>query len=400
MLKTMKRLLTIVLINILVLIALSEIVFTAYYYAKDGRYISVGEKLAAEKSSFEVEKSGSQPCNKHKRVLSPHPYLVFTNTSRPECNAPANNSGHRGPDIPLAKSSDQYVVMWLGGSVANQIYQLRHTDIEAYFRSKHPGKKILLLNGSLEAWKQPQQLFMLQMYGDVIDEAISLEGYNEMMFNYRLEYRTRFETPFLPAYRKANSSLLTETERDAIDRSATLFDMVNNSTVLRHSKAAYFILDKTRAGMETRIAREKDLESLQTGTLRHLGPVFLLPEGWSHERRREHHIQQYHKYLQLMQSTARQYNIRLTVFLQPVPALDKTLTEDEKRVTGDLGYAEDYLLFSRTLLNDKSLRTYSLLDVFAANTETIYRDGIHYEENSAGCSLVVQRILDSLDTRR
>lgn len=394
------RLASLIAINLLLAIIIAESACIAYYYAKDGRYVSVPDKLASEKSSFEVEKSGNKACNKHKRVLSPHPYLVFTNTSRPECNAPANNSGHRGPDIPLVKNNNQYVVMWLGGSVANQIYQLHHEDIEAYFRKKHPDKTILLLNGSLEAWKQPQQLFMLQLYSDVIDEAVSLEGYNEVIFNYRLEYRVRFDTPFLPGYRKANNSLLTEAEQDVINRSSALFDTVNNNSLLRHSKTAYFILDKTRAGLETRTVREKDLESLQSGTLKHLGPLFLLPDNWSREQRRNHAIEQYHKYLQLMQSSARQYNIRLSVFLQPAPAIGKTLTELEKQVVGDLTYGEDYQLFSRSILGDRSLRVYSLLDVFAGNTDSIYRDGIHYNEKSAGSALVVQRILDILDTRR
>lgn len=385
------------LVNLLLLVVISEAIFIGYYYLRDGRYISVPEKLAADKSSFEVEKTGDKPCNKHKRVLAPHPYLVFTNTSRPECNAPANNTGHRGPDVPLVKNKDQYIVMMLGGSVANQVYQFQKETIETYYRKKHPDKKVLILNGSLEAWKQPQQLFMLQLYGDVIDEAISLEGYNEMMFNYRLEYRARFDTPFLPAWRKANSSFQTDAEKAIVARSAYLFDLVNNSAVLRRSKTAWFVLEKTRAGLESRGPRENDLESLQVGSLKQLGSIFLLPESWPVEHRRQHTIQQYHKYLSLMQATARQYNIHLTIFFQPAPAIAKILTDEEQQVVGELHYANDYQQLVDILVKDKSLRAYSLLDVFSKNTETIYRDGIHYEENSAGASVVVQQMLKLID---
>ncbi len=392
------HLLSIIAINLIVAIVLSELLFTAYYYIRDKKYVSVTEKLSQEKSSFEVEKQKTIPCNKYNNILAPHPYLTFIHISRPECNSYANNTGHRGPDVPLIKNPRDYVVMILGGSVANQLFQFKHEEMERFFQKKHPGKHIVILNGSLEGWKQPQQLFMLQMYGEVIDAAISIEGFNEMIFNRRLDYALRFDTPFLPGYRKANAGFLTDQERSAIWLSGELFDLLNNSALLRHSKTAYFISSQIRERLEKNIGRKSDLDSLQEGSLQHLEKIFLLPKDWPLEKRRDYTIDQYIKYLSLMDATAKQYHIKLAIFLQPAPAIGKILTVEEQKITDDLSYKDDYLLFEQVFLKQKNvLPVYSLLQVFSMEKEPVYKDGIHYREESPGPTLVMNQIYRQVD---
>lgn len=387
-------------INLLVLVALCELASTAYYYAKDGAYLSVQEKLTREQSSFDTELSGKLPCNKHGNVLAPHPYLVFIHPSRPECRSPSNNTGHRGPDLPYRKNPNDYFVMVLGGSVANQLYQFRKDDLQTYFQQKHPDKRVTVFNGSLEGWKQPQQLFMLQLYGEQLDEAISIEGFNEMMFNRRLDYRLRFDTPFLPGYRKANPGLQNPEEQLGIAISRWLFDAVNSNGILRHSKTAYFISDQARRGLEQRVNRADDKNDIPP-QLKHLESVLQLPTDWSREQRVEHHLQQYLKYLDLMKSTADTYGVRLTVFLQPSPALYKPLSPEEQSVVGDLDYRDDYQRLEKSLLaHSGKLPVFSLLDVFSNHPENIYKDGIHYHRNSMGPELMMQRIYQTLDGRR
>jgi len=387
------HLLWIIAINMILMIVLSELLFTAYYYIKDRQYISVSEKLAQEKSSFEVEKQQTIPCNKYNNVLAPHPYLTFIHISRPECNSYANNTGHRGPDVPLIKNPKDYVVMILGGSVANQLFQFKHEEIEVFFQKKHPDKNVIILNGSLEGWKQPQQLFMLQMYGEVIDAAISIEGFNEMIFNRRLDYELRFDTPFLPGYRKANAGFLSDSERGVIWLNGELFDLINNHALLRQSKTAYFISSEIRKHLEKNIVRKNDLDSLQEGSLQHLDKIFSLPKDWDLDKRRNYAINQYIKYLSLMNATANQYHIKLAIFLQPAPAIGKPLTDDERKLTDDLGYKDDYLLFEREILKQKNtLPVYSLLQAFKDEKESIYKDGIHYREDSPGPTLVMNQI--------
>jgi len=387
-----------ILVNLILIAALSEALFTGYYYLKDKRYISVPEKLTEERSSFDVEKQRTIPCNKYNNILAPHPYLTFIHISRPECNSYANNTGHRGPDVPLIKNPNDYIVMVLGGSVANQLFQFKHEELENFFKKKHPDKNIIILNGSLEGWKQPQQLFMLQMYGEVIDAAISIEGFNEMIFNRRLDYRLRFDTPFLPGYRKANAGFLSDQERSTIWLSGKLFDLIGNNIVLRHSKTAYFITRTLRDHLEKNVGRKNDMDSLQEGSLQPLEKVFTLPVDWSLEKRRGYAIDQYIKYLSLMNATAKQYHIKLEIFLQPAPAIDKPLTDEELQVTDDLGYKEDYLLFEKQITKQQNvLPVHSLLDTFKTEKESIYKDGIHYREDSPGPTLVMNRIYQQLN---
>jgi len=393
----LKRILKIFSINLILLTGLSELVFTSYYYVKDGAYLSVPEKLALEKSSFDIERPNKIACNKHGNVLAPHPYLVFIHPSRPECKSHSNNTGHRGPDVPLVRNSDNYTVMILGGSVANQLFQFEADEIRAYFQKKHPQKNIVVLNGSLEGWKQPQQLFMLQMYGEVIDAAISIEGYNEMMFNYRLGYNLRFDTPFLPGYRKANPALQTPKERMVIQMSVWLFDTMNETPVVRRSKTAYFVSNIIRDGLAKRISQTSKASSVDH-SLKHLEKILSLPPEWNTEQKKQLALEQYLKYLTLMNATANAYGISLAIFLQPAPALHKALSTEEKGIVGSLDYRDDYLLFEKTLLaNNKTLPIYSLLDVFTSHPDTIYKDGIHYYRESAGSSLVMNRIYQTLD---
>jgi hypothetical protein len=97
-----------------------------------------------------------------------------------------------------------------------------------------------------------------------------------------------------------------------------------------------------------------------------------------------------------MEQTARQFNIHLSIFLQPAPALYKTLTPEEKKVVGDLSYEADYRLFTDHLLKSR-LPVYSLLKVFMDTPETIYKDGIHVRKNSTGSQQVVSEIFQILD---
>lgn len=397
---TPKKIARLLILNLLLLILASELVFNGYYYLINGRYLSVKDMLAAEQSSFDVDSEDDKQgkaCNKHKNVLSPHPYLAFIHGSRPECNSLSNNTGHRGPDVPLHKDPGTYAVMILGGSVANQLFQFKQKEIQAYFEKKHPGKRVLVLNGSLEGWKQPQQLFMLQLYGDVIDAAISIEGFNEMIFNRRLDYAARFEAPFLPGYRKANPGFLSGQEREAMETMAWLFDSVNDNPLLSHSKTAYFISEKLRQGIAGSMEKKSVRNSWQS--MPHLATIYALPAEWDRQQKRLYAISQYLKYLKLMQATANTYHIKLAIFLQPAPALYKPLSPSERAVVGELDYGEDYLAFEQAALQARpDLPLYSLLNTFASTRDSIYKDGIHYEKNSPGPDLVMQRIYQQLNT--
>ncbi len=90
-------------------------------------------------------------------------------------------------------------------------------------------------------------------------------------------------------------------------------------------------------------------------------------------------IAQYRKYIRIMDMTARHYNVKSMFFLQPVPAVDKPLTEEEKRATPDMAYGQRYIRIVHDLeaLNEGGIAVRSLLDIYANVKETIYADSIH-----------------------
>ena len=110
---------------------------------------------------------------------------------------------------------------------------------------------------------------------------------------------------------------------------------------------------------------------------------------------------QYAKYIRVMDVTARDFGIKSMFFLQPVPAVDKTLTPEESRATPDLRYGERYTEIVRRLLTlrERNIEVRSLLDVFKDEKETIYSDDIHPKRNlmdSRGYSLMAARMAQEM----
>jgi hypothetical protein len=94
----------------------------------------------------------------------------------------------------------------------------------------------------------------------------------------------------------------------------------------------------------------------------------------------------YQKYLRATEAVAHDYNVKSAYFLQPAPAYGKTLTEDEKRNAGDLGYRDLYrrVVAGMMTLRERGLPIYDLADIFANEKGTIYADHIQYVRDAAG----------------
>ena len=95
--------------------------------------------------------------------------------------------------------------------------------------------------------------------------------------------------------------------------------------------------------------------------------------------------------------TARDFGIKSMFFLQPVPAVDKVLTPEERRGTPDTGYGKRYVEVVRHLLalRERNIEVHSLLDLFKDEKETIYSDDIHPKRelmDSRGYSLMAARM--------
>ena len=128
-------------------------------------------------------------------------------------------------------------------------------------------------------------------------------------------------------------------------------------------------------------------------------PSYKFPSDWAPERRVAFNLGQYEKYISMMHDVAGgTLAIRDVYFVQPCPAIGKTLTADEKRVVGKLDYAEVYQRMTDELLtlNGRGIPVVSLLDCFDGVDETVYADIVHCDTNGSGYRIMSERIADEL----
>src|SRR4029450_11304699 len=81
----------------------------------------------------------------------------------------------------------------------------------------------------------------------------------------------------------------------------------------------------------------------------------------------------YQKYFRAPEAVANDNGVKSAFFLQPVPAWGKTLTEEEKRVVGDLSYVDLYRRMAACMsdASERGLPMYDLGNVFENQKGTI-----------------------------
>jgi hypothetical protein len=110
----------------------------------------------------------------------------------------------------------------------------------------------------------------------------------------------------------------------------------------------------------------------------------------------------YQKYVRSIEAIARDQDVKTAYFLQPAPAIGKTLTEEEVRNAGDLGYRDLYrkIVAGMMTLRDRGLAIFDLADVFKDEKGSIYEDHIHFRRDAAGESrgyrLVAKAMADKM----
>jgi hypothetical protein len=136
------------------------------------------------------------------------------------------------------------------------------------------------------------------------------------------------------------------------------------------SMAAYLVADAVRSTLQRVVAESEKKTQLAT--------AFALPAGWDAERAYQFNVGQYRKYIRAMADMMAPR--KAAFFVQPVPALGKALTAEERAVSGDLSYGELYQRMTNDLVAVRSegVDVFSLLDVFASEAGTIYADSIHF----------------------
>jgi hypothetical protein len=212
---------------------------------------------------------------------------------------------------------------------------------------------------------------------------VNVSGFNEHYY-FRPKMGQRLEAP-PSSFMEANPYTADENFGDAAIGwvMGRIAGAMSINPVLRQSHAAYLVM----RGIEMAAKGKDSFASSKRTTIKSL---FALPKDIDEnpERQFEFQLDLYRKYFRATQALAKDYGVKSAFFLQPVPAWGKVLTEQEKRVVGDVSYGSLYrrLVDGMLTLREHGLAVYDLGDVFQNRTETIYVDQIHYYSDTDGVS--------------
>lgn len=381
-------------ISLAILFGIGEIVIRVYLTRKEGRLTPIFDKIRSEQNAYVEDfialgKNGIT----YNSTLAPHPYLAFVH--HPESFSAVNSSGLLNRDFPLRKIPGEFVILVTGGSCAGQLVgkwprmNWLEKELNAHY-TNDTIKKFTVLNGGGGGWHQPQAFILFSLYADVIDGVITLDGFNE---HYLLTSSLSFES-LSPNYMAAlNNHAQNGMVQWPLKIDGGLYQFEKNTPLVRHSYFLYWILQRIRSVARNFYSYVND----NSFTGRAIKSYFRLPEGLSDTDKKNLAIEKYKKYISMMHAIAVSMGIKDAYFIQPVPALNKTLTPQEKIAAGDLSYKDDYVLMNSGLLKlrEKNIPVHSLLPVFENENDTIYKDWAHY--NDHGYQMVAEDILGVIE---
>jgi hypothetical protein len=381
---------------------LLELGMAGYYLLANRGYVSVATLLAREQNTFVRELKGDHECT-YLDHLFPHPYLGHVHHANPPCgNAAINNVGLFGPDYPVERDPGKFTILLTGGSVAASMEGLNPTQgrLQAILNARYEspnGKEFLVLRGGDGAWKQPQQTILFLLHARAVDAVVTLDGFNEVL---AMLGQSRLDVPSSNFFTVNPRLEQSERRLIAVRVYSAIYEYSKRNWLLSRSYAAYG-LSKTAREL-IRAYGERERAGAQKTTVPSL---FALPDNWDDARRRAWNIEEYAKYVRVMDATTQRLGVKRAFFLQPVPAIEKTLTAEERQVVDDLGYRDLYQRIVSALLSLRSegVPVISLLNVFADVTETIYADPVHCVEDSLtgeslGYQIMASRLADELAT--
>jgi hypothetical protein len=361
------------LLLVVFLIALAEAFFAGYYFVVDGQWIWPARRWETQQNRF-VSDLTSGAC-RYIDTLYPHPYLVYVNNGNPPCPTDfVNAKGLSGRDLPLKRDPNTFAILLTGGSVAAQFGQIKSNGplfleeaLNACYKPPK-GSRFVIYNGAVGGWRQPQQAIISMLYGDEVDGIVTLEGINEFQFLAIM----RLEMPN-GHFELLNPLALHSSRGIVASAISSQVQIMVSSSPARHSFTAYFLVDRLRSWLSN--IANSELGKRTTSFI----SLFEVPADWSREQRIAFNIEQYRKYLHLIDASAKAEGARAAFFIQPIAAVGKTLTPEEKQVAGSLDDGPAYHQLADALLETRKdgLQIFSLLDIFQNTSETVYSDLVH-----------------------
>ncbi|MEX2287790.1 MAG: hypothetical protein WD648_11920 [Planctomycetaceae bacterium] len=362
--------------SIALAVVLSEALFSGYAYWKHGT-ISVEKLQELDTGNSFIEELDDARTG-YAATLYPHPYLGYVHNEKAEgdpqrTNTRVNNVGLFGRDVPLRKDPMKFTVLLTGGSVAFQLGiagEGGRSYLEIFLNDRyHFDREVVVLNAGAGAGKQPRQAITYMLYGDAADAVVTLEGFNEhyqfLGNGLRLEYPGNNFHAVNPIAQHGYEQLARSWQSRELKRFAR---QQNWRTVYYATSALRRLLERepepSRASLESYMS---------------------LPAKWPREERVAYNLEQYKKYIRSMNALADMNGAKRAFFIQPCPAIGKTLTAEEKPVVGDLDYASVYQHMTDELLTlrERGIPVVSLLDLFADTQEAVYADAVHCQSGQA-----------------
>ena len=375
-----------VLVGIVFALAVLEVTAIAWLYIEDGKYTPARELFDRTQNTYVRDATKGTSC-RYVDTLFPHPYVAFVHHANPPCGIPwVNNVGLFGDDFTVVKRNDRYVILLTGGSVASQLGQNASPPAPRYLEEElnknyvsPNGKPFLVLNGGDGAWKEPQPFILASLYASSVDAVVILGGFNEHYFFWP-GAEERLERP-LSNFLDVNPFVADENFGDAaigwvMGRIAGTLAL---NPVLGRSHAAYMVV----RGIE-QAAKGKDIFKSAKKTT--LNSMFRMPEDIrrNHELAFNVQLGLYQKYVRAADAVAKDNKAKYAYFIQPTPALEKALTDEEKRIVGDLSYRELYrkLRVGLMSLREGGTPIFDLGDLLANEKGTFYADHIHFLQDA------------------
>lgn len=352
-----------------------------------GTYYVIRNKSFASPSSLLKNTFGSnwQPllpieCD-YLSVLGPHPYLgyVMFGNAAEECKLSyqglLNNELMSGPDYPEKKNPDEFVIMLTGGSVADQLGST-YLDNKHYFTEYlnqrfHPprGKTFRIIVSALGDYRFPQNLLGPILHHNIIDGIIDLSGYNE---SHQYHHREKLDKP------SSNYWVQFDLENKRFKNNSILNNRVlvkkANESWCRYSYLCFFALEK--------YFQFQVMEKDENTRYENQKKIFQYPKEWTYEEAWQDRMKKHQGYYKITHSMCTKFDLYCAYFLQPIPAIDKVLTEIEKlqiqNENKELKPVYSRMVRELTSLKKEGIPIYSLTHVFKNHKETIYGDHIHY----------------------
>jgi hypothetical protein len=308
----------------------------------------------------------------------PHPY--FFSAGDPDFRGlPPNRVQSRGIEsrypYPLERDPRYFSILILGGSVAYHLGMGEWNGkiwlqdyLNARYRSPN-GKPFRVFCGADGGWRLPVQNNVMTLVGDGFDAFVAVDGYNEAL---NTKYGVAIDLPPLQEFAFLTNPPDAPWGLKALWALHGYRRLCFRYGVAQRSFLSFFIFERSAALLNDDQAYWKYLT-------RRLGRYFELPQDWDRPRRDRWNRRKYATYIKLQAAQARALDARYAHFVQPVHEIDKTLSEEEKRLPSLIS-ARDYydvIVPGSEDARRSGLPSFLLLDVFQNDAETLYADHIH-----------------------